>query len=348
MISREELFKYKPFQLDKITKEKIFGDIITELSLYHYENCDEYRKICDALNNKKPFIPVRLFKDFELKSVSSENIVKTMTSSGTSGQKVSKIFLDKETAAMQTKVLAAIMSDFTGGKRMPMLIIDNKAVLKDRNMFSARGAGILGFSMFGTDITYALDENMNLDIDTVQKFYEKHKDENIFIFGFTYMIWEFFYKKLLELNITLPKNNGFILHGGGWKKLINQAVSNDEFKQSLAETAGFKRVYNYYGMVEQTGSIFMECEHGRFHTSIYSDINILNYRDFSINSIGEEGYIELMSVIPKSYPGHILLSEDAGILLGEDDCPCGRLGKTFKIIGRIKKAEVRGCSDTFE
>ena len=103
MISREELFKYKPFQLDKITKEKIFGDIITELSLYHYENCDEYRKICDALNNKKPFIPVRLFKDFELKSVSSENIVKTMTSSGTSGQKVSKIFLDKETAAMQTK-----------------------------------------------------------------------------------------------------------------------------------------------------------------------------------------------------------------------------------------------------
>lgn len=348
MAGRDDLFNYKPFQLNKNEKSEIFNSVIAELSKYHYDNCEPYRKICDSLKNSMPLIPVRLFKNFELKSVAHESIIKTMTSSGTSGQKVSKIFLDKETAALQTKVLAAIMSDFTGGKRMPMLIIDTKAVLKDRNMFSARGAGILGFSMFGTDITYALDENMNLDINTVQKFYEKHKDENIFIFGFTYMIWEFFYKKLLSLNINLPENKGFILHGGGWKKLIHQAVTNDEFKEKLSAVTGFKRIYNYYGMVEQTGSIFMECEHGRFHTSIYSDINILNYRDFSINKSGEEGYIELMSIIPKSYPGHILLSEDVGILLGEDDCPCGRLGKTFKITGRIKEAEVRGCSDTFE
>ena len=48
-----------------------------------------------------------------------------------------------------------------------------------------------------------------------------------------------------------------------------------------------------------------------------------------------------------SYPGHSLLTEDEGILLGEDDCRCGRLGKYFKIVGRIKNAEIRGCSDTY-
>jgi hypothetical protein len=44
----------------------------------------------------------------------------------------------------------------------------------------------------------------------------------------------------------------------------------------------------------------------------------------------------------------VLLTEDEGEILGEDDCPCGRLGKYFKIHGRVRGAEVRGCSDTYE
>ena len=39
-----------------------------------------------------PFIPVSLFKMFNLLSIPKEQIFKTMTSSGTSGQAVSKIF----------------------------------------------------------------------------------------------------------------------------------------------------------------------------------------------------------------------------------------------------------------
>jgi hypothetical protein len=52
-------------------------------------------------------------------------------------------------------------------------------------------------------------------------------------------------------------------------------------------------------------------------------------------------------MLPESYPGHVLLTEDKGVILGEDDCPCGRKGKYFKIIGRLKNAEIRGCSDTY-
>ena len=57
--------------------------------------------------------------------------------------------------------------------------------------------------------------------------------------------------------------------------------------------------------------------------------------------------MEVVSVLPESYPGHVLLTEDEGVLLGEDDCPCGLKGKYFKILGRIKNAEIRGCSDTY-
>ena len=63
--------------------------------------------------------------------------------------------------------------------------------------------------------------------------------------------------------------------------------------------------------------------------------------------MNEIGLVQLSSILPFSYPGHILLSEDTGEIIGEDDCPCGRLGKTFQIHGRVKHAEIRGCSDTY-
>ena len=76
-------------------------------------------------------------------------------------------------------------------------------------------------------------------------------------------------------------------------------------------------------------------------------MRIRNPLDFSECGIGETGIIQVVSAIPESYPGHSLLTEDEGVLLGEDDCPCGRKGKYFKINGRLKNAEIRGCSDTY-
>ena len=64
--------------------------------------------------------------------------------------------------------------------------------------------------------------------------------------------------------------------------------------------------------------------------------------------MGQPGLLQLLSALPLSYPGHSLLSEDLGVLLGEDDCRCGRQGRYFSVLGRQRGAEVRGCSDTFQ
>ena len=352
-----DVLEISPFSLNKEEKSKLFTEYLKELSLKHYQKCENYKKIVDKLNcnlseiknyTEIPFLPVRLFKEFDLKSIPTEEVFKTMTSSGTSGQAVSKIYLDKTTAANQQKTLVKIVSDFTGASRMPMLIIDSPSVIKNRNMFSARGAGILGFSIFGADRTYALDDDMNINIPVIEAFLEKHKGQKILLFGFTFMIWQFFYKKLKELNVKLDLSNGILIHGGGWKKLVNEAVSKEEYKQSLNDVCGIKSVHDYYGMVEQTGCVYMECEYGHLHASIFSDVIIRNPSDFSIAKTGEKGLIQVCSLLPESYPGHSLLTEDEGIVLGEDDCPCGRKGKYFKILGRIKNAEIRGCSDTYE
>ena len=159
-----------------------------------------------------------------------------------------------------------------------------------------------------------------------------------------------FYKELLRLKgegITFDLSNGVLIHGGGWKKLVSEAVSHDEFHNRLKEVCGLEQIHDYYGMVEQTGCIYMECENGHLHASNFSDVIIRRPFDFSEASIGESGIIQVVSTIPESYPGHSLLTEDEGVILGIDDCPCGRKGKYFKINGRLKNAEIRGCSDTY-
>ena len=346
-----------PYVQTKEEKKKILTARSVELMRHHMEHCNSYRKMMNAKGiddtalaeydgvtktyEDMPFLPVRLFKELELRSVPTEDIVKTMTSSGTSGQAVSKIFLNKNTASNQQKVMVKIVSDFTGSARMPMLILDCPSVVKNRKLFSARGAGILGFSIFGSDRTYALrDEDMSLDIDAVAAFLDRHKEEPVLLFGFTFMIWQHFYKELVRFKNSgkiFDLAKGILIHGGGWKKLAAEAVSPSEFKEKLHDVCNIKRVHDYYGMVEQTGCIYMECEYGHLHASVFSDVIARRASDFSICGNGEKGILQVVSSIPESYPGHSLLTEDEGIVLGEDDCPCGRKGKYFKIIGRIKR-----------
>ena len=348
-----------PYSLPKDTKREFLNRRLHELTQFHYDHCDHYKRMMDAIgfdtNNhtdyeQLPMLPVRLFKEFGLKSCNDDEVVKTLTSSGTTGQQVSKIYLDRETSSLQTKCLTKIVGSFLGTHRVPMLILDTSAILKNRAMFSARGAGILGFSMFGSKRKYALDEEMNLDISGIQQFLEENKDaDRIFLFGFTFMIWQHFYSQLLKSGYHPDLSNAVMIHGGGWKKLASENITTEDFKRSLNEVCGIKpeNIHDYYGMVEQTGTIYMECELGHLHASCFSDIIVRRPYDFSVAPFGEKGLIEVVSLLPQSYPGHVLLTEDEGVILGEDDCPCGRLGKYFKINGRIKNAEIRGCSDTY-
>ena len=355
----DELLSIPPYSLAKQQKGKMLTERLKELTALHQKKCPEYARILNSIDydadriktyTDLPFLPVRLFKELELKSVSKEEVVKTMTSSGTTGQAVSKIYLDRTTSSNQQKTMVKIVSEFTGSSRMPMIIIDCPSVVRDRAMFSARGAGILGFSIFGAKKIYALDDEMKLDVDGLKEFLGKYQNQKILLFGFTFMIWQHFYKELLRLkeeDITFDLSNGILIHGGGWKKLVSEAVSHEEFHQRLEDACGLKQIHDYYGMVEQTGCIYMECECGHLHASIFSDVICRRPYDFSEAEIGEPGIIQVVSTIPESYPGHSLLTEDEGIVLGIDDCPCGRKGKYFTIRGRLKNAEIRGCSDTY-
>ena len=352
-----QLLEIPPFSLTGQERHKLLTDALSELTIHHYHNCQYYRMMLNAIGfnpnsvtntfHELPFLPVPLFKILDLKSIQQEEVYRTMYSSGTTGA-VSKIYLDKTTALLQQKALIRVVSAFTGLHRMPMLVLDTPEILKRQDSFNARSAAVRGYSMFASEMCFAFHSDLELNIDAIRNFLDYHADQEIFLFGFTYILWKYFHQALQTRGYRPDLSRAILIHGGGWKKLREQSVSNDVFRKTLQLSYGLKRVYQYYGMVEQPGSIYLECSQGNLHSSILGGILIRRPFDFSVAAPGETGLIQVLSVLPHSYCGHNLLTEDEGVLLGENDCPCGRSGSYFKVLGRIEKADIKGCSDAYK
>src|ERR1022692_233558 len=174
-----ELFNRRQFSIPQAEKEELLLGELTQMISEHRSKCDPYRRITDVVGRPSqiyesltelPYLPVSLFKTHQLSSVPAQQIFKVMTSSGTTGQAVSKVFLDRNTADLQSRALSSVMARVLGSHRLPMIIIDTPHVVKDRSEFSARGAGILGMLPFGRHHFYALNDQMDLDIAGLREF----------------------------------------------------------------------------------------------------------------------------------------------------------------------------------
>ena len=347
-----DLLAAPQYSLTQPEKESAMVPEFSELTRHHRENCAPYARLLSVLYPGAdhsetladvPFIPISLFKTHRLASIPDENVFKTLTSSGTTGQQVSQIVLDGETARRQTVALSRIMTTVLGPDRLPMMMIESESILKNRLRFNARAAGVLGMMNFGRRHFYALDDEMNLNEAGLTKFLADYGDKPFLIFGFTFMVWQYFFQRIADRGLDL--SNGILVHSGGWKKLQEMAVTNTEFRRRFAAATGLTRIYNFYGMAEQVGSVFLEGDDGYLYPPNFADVIIRDPLTFREQPVGEPGVIQVLSLLPGSYPGHSILTEDLGVIRGVDDSTCGRGGKYFSVLGRVPKAELRGCSD---
>jgi len=347
----EELLDLRQFSLSQTEKRAALVPMLNDLTRHHRAHCPPYAKLLTVIYpdyreaatlSEVPFLPVGLFKTHRLSSVSAADEFKTLTSSGTSGQQVSQIVLDRETARRQTVALTRIMTHILGPDRLPMMLIESGSLIKDRRRFNARAAGVLGMANFGRQHFYALDDDMKLDEAGLRAFLERFGSQPFLIFGFTFMVWQYLFQQIAGRKFDF--SNGILVHSGGWKKLQDMAVSNAEFRMQLAQ-CGLRKIYNFYGMVEQVGSVYLEGEDGYLYPPNFADVIIRNPMTFTEQPVGVPGVIQVLSVLPLSYPGHSILTEDMGVVHGIDDSTCGRSGKYFSVTGRVPKAELRGCSD---
>lgn len=330
----------------------VFLEKINSLNVLHYKQCKEYKIIIDRLFAGKylaktfeevPFIPVSLFKELDLKSVPAKDIYRILASSGTQG-KQSRIFLTRQNSTEQVKALKQLFQKQFGESRVPMVIFDSAKLFRSSTHSNARKAAVIGFSSFASERLFVLKDDLTLDWKALKDFLSVHQNEKIIFFGFTFLIWT-----TLVLNNESKESfsfpNGIFLHGGGWKKLDGLGIDKKHFKDKIGEMTGITKILDYYGMAEQTGSIFFECESGYFHSTEFSTVLIRDPYSFLPLSHKKTGLVQLISSLPTSYPGHSILTQDLGTIFGENDCSCKKSGKYFAIEARLPNSQVRGCSD---
>lgn len=358
----DELIRGPQYRLRQSDKEALLFPMLRELSLEMADRCEpfgrflqrmapppsDWRRVADI-----PPLPVSMFKRFVLSAVPANRVVRELTSSSTTGQQPSRILVDKTTAFRQTRALAAVLREDVGGERRPFLVLDVPETVAAGNHLTARGAGIRGVANFASETVFGMrtrnSGDIEPDFDGIDRFFAKHERRTVLLFGFTFMVWTRFVEAAERRGVRYRAADAFLLHSGGWKKLQAQAVSKEDFVSRASEVIGCRAeaILNFYGMVEQVGTVFIDCAKGNKHAPAFADVVIR--RPHTLNPVepGEVGILEVVSVLPTSYPGQALLTEDQGRLIGVDDCPCGRRGSYFQFTHRIERAELRGCGDTF-
>lgn len=357
----DQLFA-EPVYSDTPETQKLYLKALQEELVFHYEHNDMYRQFCNRKGfdphvemtdiSQIPPVAVSVFKElgFGLSSVPKEEIKLKLQSSATSGTP-STIVVDKTTSKRQAKAMVKVMQEFIGKDRKPFLVMDIDPRSEFRNLLGARFAAITGYLNFASKSGFFLKARNGVsyfDIDAIKEYLTNIPcDQPVVVFGFTYIMYSNVLKAILEKGerIQLPKGSK-IIHIGGWKKLEAEKVEKSLFNKQLADGFGIEPtdVIDIYGFTEQMGLNYPDCPCGCKHTSSYVKVLARDVVTREVLPEGQEGMMEFISPIPHSYPGNVVLTDDMGII-EKEPCPYGRPGQRFRITGRMKKAEVRGCGD---
>ena len=354
--------KNSPYELKKEDKSNFLIDLCKLQINYHKKNCEHYSEWYERNNfkssdeiksiNEIPFIPSSVFKYLNL--VSSDNKSKKISSSGTTSQLKSNIYIDSKTSLNQTSALSKILSSHIGRSRKPFFIIDFEPTSSniDSNEMSARYAGMSGYLLAAKKRIYMLKEDENKRTVICQNAVDELKklshDGPVVIIGYTYMIWQFInIHNKDNFNIDLFKNSK-IIHFGGWKKLSSHQVSKEKLNQDISEHFNIDKTHilDIYGFTEQLGTIYVSKGDEGCNVTDYSHIIVRDTETFEEVKDGERGFLQFISCLPESYPGFSILNDDIGYISKRSIDEYGREILQFKVEARLEQAEARGCGDT--
>ena len=357
----EQLFELPVYDDSQVAQSLFIRSLQDEL-IFHYENNPMYRQFCERKGFNPyeeltgveciPPVSVSVFKELgpNLSSVSKEEIKLRLQSSATSGTP-STIAVDKTTSRRQAKAMVKVVQEFIGKDRKPFLVMDIDPKSEFRSLLGARFAAIAGYLNFASKAGFFLkakDGISYFDVDAMKSFLaELSSEKPVVVFGFTYILYSQVLKAIQAScgQIVLPKGSK-VIHIGGWKKLESEKIEKSEFNRQIADAFGIEStdVIDIYGFTEQMGLNYPDCKCGCKHASSYVKVLVRDIVSRDVLPAGKEGMLEFITPIPHSYPGNAVLTDDLGVVYDEP-CPYGRPGIRFKVNGRLKKAEVRGCGD---
>ena len=338
------------------------AEAMREVTRFHIEHCPPYARLCaargfdvDAFTELEdiPYLPTRFFKQRLLLSIPAERLFREVNSSATTSGTSSRMGLDRPTSRRQSKCFTKTVTERCGNTRRRFVVLDAPDTLERGAQVSARSSTIKSLLFLASSAEAVLDGRdgaLVLDEGKLEAALQgaADSDEPVIVFGFTYVLYAHVVRKLMAKGVRyrLPADS-IVVHIGGWKKLEAEKVTHEQLIGDCADTFGVptSHVIDIYGFTEQAGLIYPTCEAGRRHAMIWSEVVVRDPDTLEPLPHGQTGLLQFLTPIQTSYPGHSVLTEDMGVITGEDDCPCGRKGRTFTLMGRAPNSEVRGCGD---
>ncbi len=315
------------------------------LTRAHLAGCEDYARIWPgyagaASVEQLPWLHVGLFKHIVFRTAGVTH-QRTLLSSATTSGRSSQVVLDDKSGALQARSSLAILEDFVGTGRRPLIILDDARALRQRGQVAARVAAALSLTPLASTTTFALGGDTP-DWKAVVSAIEGASD--VLVYGFTWVLWQQWVHGGMPEGLLRGKRVVFV-HSGGWKKLEAEAVAPEVLEHALLDGTGEgSAVVDFYGLVEQNGVVFPSCEAGARHVPRWADVIVRDPWTMAALPPGEPGLLQLINVLAHGAPYHSVLTEDLGETIA-GACGCGRTGPRFRLIGRVPKAELRGCAN---
>ncbi len=324
---------------------------LAELTRWHRAGCLPYAAMWPEWNGAEraediPWVHAGAFKHLDLRTVGVRH-GRVLASSATSGVS-SMVPLDEVSSELQARSSRAILADWVGADPRPLLVLDDPRALRRRDALSARLAAAMALKPLASDLRFLLsdvEDPRSVRWDAVGQALEHASD--ILVYGFTSILWLAWGQADMPPSIAhaLAETRVCFIHSGGWKKLEALAVDRATFDSALlSRVAPGSMVLDCYGLVEQVGVLFPLCEYGVRHAPRWAEVVARDPWTLAALPAGEIGMLELLNVLPRGGPYHAVLTEDLGrVHAGE--CACGRAGRQFDLLGRVPRAELRGCAN---
>lgn len=357
----EKLFQIEDVYDYSDENSKLFLESVKEMFQFHYERSQIFRGICDQymfalqdIQNENdiyriPHIFVTAFKKMKILSLPEEEIVITLTSSGTQGQKsqtnLDQITLDRQTAIRantvksmgmlsEEKVNTIIFSydPATGGDRGAAYTFRMySSFAPSEEMFYALEPGVAGEPVF--ELEKSIEKIIEFSLTGLPL-------RVIGFLAFSFVTFKEMKKRGIKLQFP---PSSLLLTGGGWKSHTGETVDFEGYAELVESVLGIKRdrIRDFFGMVEH-GIPYMSCPQRHFHIPVYAKACAIDPGTLSVLPKGEAGLLKLITTFSRSVPSISVLSTDIGMV--ESTCPCGIPGDYIVLKGRGGVQKHAGCA----
>ncbi|HEX2898553.1 MAG TPA: acyl transferase [Bacteroidia bacterium] len=300
-----------------------FDSFADRLWAYQLQENEVVARYCALLEDRSmQFLPIRFFKDFDMRSGADWTAQAVFKSSGTTGQTQSR-HLVRDLSLYETSVMEAFRQYYGEGEYAIFALLPNYLERGESSLVYMVQHWILRFGLPGSGFyLYDFDALRQGLADAVKR------GQRILLIGVSFALLDFAESHALAL-----PSGSIVMETGGMKGR-GKELSRSELHDRLRNAFSLSEIHSEYGMTELLSQAY-STGNQRFFCPPWMRVVITDpYNPTRKLPFGEAGRINVID----------LANVHSCAFIATDDCGVKHADGSFEVLGRLENAELRGCN----